>query len=1367
MPEISLREYLAKLDTALFAGSADEVIQHCRHILQFYPKNVAAYRYLGRALVYNARHDEGSAALRRVLGVIPDDSAAHVRLSEAYDSLKKGNEAIWHLERAFEQDPANRELIDGLRTLYRRYRNLEPKIQLTSAAIARQHLASGRYDQAIETLRGAVARTPDRVDLKLLLAQTLWRHGDQVAGAEVALDVLEILPDCLEANAILTELWLDEDRPSDAQRYLNRVEAVDPYRALELAGADAPDDAFRLEELDYQRFAKTEVSSARPDWLSTIGSDPAAAAAAAEDPNAEWTRWTSGMLPTPPEDAAASVQAIESPTDPLPPRVQPQREPSSGSQRDEVPDFTLFDDFEPNDAPEQPLELQEDPLAWMREAGVEIQKPQTSPDLFDEDFSVNIETENPLAWLDVDDQDDVPINAPAVPQDQADPLAWLQAEQPDDSADDDFNFDAPAQPTAADALPDWMRSAAPVEPSPDARAAAALPDWMQPEAMPDLFADEPLAAPPSAVAAPMPDFSLFDAPADVNAASSDNTSFDSALDVPSISEIAPAGGDNVPGPRKGLTSLLNNANLDWLAKDQPETPPAPADDPWMAMFSEPSQPQAVTDAPDWLNALDDSPPTEPITDSPADFSGMEFDMPSEDDFNWLTGETDEQDPLKPSPISDTHDSGALNFDFAAPAAEQPIPSGDAPDWLYALRPEQASAGDPYSPQDAASQETSFQDTPGEFEGEPLSNDLPDWLMEMQPAEDANSQPTPETQQPAAAEGEFDWASVEPEAEAEAQDALDWLADVSSAPAERQPDFDAVTHDTLIAADPVPDWLSAVAPEPESPGAGEPAPAQPAEESFDLAFDTLDDAEIEPMPDWLSEMKATGEFVVASDAAAEPPAASDPVELTFDAVSDVALPDAGASTALPDWLSSLTDAGETPESAEVYSSDFISADVTAEPTTPDSNIALTEALIPVGMGAVEEEPAPLDAVPAQSDEDELGWLTEAGESLPYQDNVAHDFGVLEGVEDDLFATNSEWATDDLAASVGAQNSVTDFDAEPEPDTEPDSALAAADLSFLASYDDPLAEAEPEGTDLTAMPSWLTDMQADEADDLLADAPVTESDPALPAADLAITEALMPVGMGAMEAEPAPLGDVSPTSDVSPAGDDEFEWMTEAGESLPYQADVAHDLGVLEGEADALFATNSEWATDDLAASVGAQNSVTDFDAQPQPEAEPMDNELTPETVGNVPDWLNAIIPGIDIDVESDEYDSSLVESAFVEEDRVLEPDTSPLVLGSSDFQWLNDIVDEETYEAPPEAPPALPETPSAVAPAAAPAASGQGRFAFTRRPEWLKFSKAPAWLKQSDANAQPKANAPQNAGDDFPDWPEDDPNGKNELPSWMK
>ncbi|MGQ9888125.1 MAG: tetratricopeptide repeat protein, partial [Aggregatilineales bacterium] len=289
MAEISLKEYHQKLEALLKANQVDETIHHCRHILQYFPRNAATYRYLGRALLASGSLAEAAEVFRRVLSVYPDDITAHTSLAAVYRQQGQYDAAIWHLERAYEQDTANLEYQQALRELYSQRRGVEQtRLQLTAAAAARHYASSGLYDQAARTLQEALNAAPQRADLRLLLARTLSESGQAVESAEAALDTLEALPDCLEANCIMARFWLSEQRPSDAQRYLSRIEALDPYEAYLIAqGSPPPETAFALLELDYSRVVKRRLATETPDWLEAIDPAPAQAAEAAPAPAAD------------------------------------------------------------------------------------------------------------------------------------------------------------------------------------------------------------------------------------------------------------------------------------------------------------------------------------------------------------------------------------------------------------------------------------------------------------------------------------------------------------------------------------------------------------------------------------------------------------------------------------------------------------------------------------------------------------------------------------------------------------------------------------------------------------------------------------------------------------------------------------------------------------------------------------------------------------------------------------------------------------------------------------------------------------------------------------------------------------------------
>ena len=272
MAEISLSAYQDRLGGFLAEDRHDEVIAHARHILKAFPKNLRAYGQLGDALFAANRGEEAAEVLRRLLGARPQDFKANSQLAQVYQDMGQGERALWHAERAFDQRPNHRETMDLIRRL-----NLEERgerierVGLTAGALAQQHVRNNALTEALDVLNGALARNPDRIDLQLMRARALWLDGQRMAAAEAADEILAKLPYSIAANRIMTELWLSEQRPSDAQAYLARIEDLDPYLARQLATGEAPpEDLVKLEELDYDSIPRGEQAIANPDWLDGL-----------------------------------------------------------------------------------------------------------------------------------------------------------------------------------------------------------------------------------------------------------------------------------------------------------------------------------------------------------------------------------------------------------------------------------------------------------------------------------------------------------------------------------------------------------------------------------------------------------------------------------------------------------------------------------------------------------------------------------------------------------------------------------------------------------------------------------------------------------------------------------------------------------------------------------------------------------------------------------------------------------------------------------------------------------------------------------------------------------------------------------------
>lgn len=803
MAEVNLQAYGAHIETLLASGAADEASYHSRHILSQYPRYTPAFRLLGRALLLKGQQTEAEAAFRRVLSVEPDDISAHLGLSEIYDQRKRGDEAIWHAERAMETEIANAVTGDLLRDLYQRYRSgAEPRMALTAVGLTRQALQNRDYPQAIATLRDALERHPERIDLRLLLAEALWQSGDHVTAGETAIDVLEILPDCFSANVIMTHLWLEEGRPSDAQPYLNRLEALDPYAAVEIASGQPADPAtFTISALDYQRTAQSDAARAAPDWLQSISGETIVTAIP--------SGWSSGMLAAAhsaevdqpaaaniaPYEEAAVIEtaaaedlfaAAEEKTfalpaqnpraedvftfDANPPALQIPAAPAIGRIFDnsiaELSDTEhIFEVESPaSDIFISPFDEREAEAAPASVSGatnplppVEEISPRPMPP-----------AEDAMAWLRESGVELVDDEAPAFstetgeefptegPHDQSDPMAWLNTY--DSMMEDD--------PAASDLPP--------------ASTVIFEEGWEFDAEEPGLAAQESEIEEPAEVAESPQLFAAEESPVEP---------------VPSAS-----------GALRGLTSRLGDSAVAATGGIAAVTPSSASADDWAATFDHaPAAADAAADSPEWLTDLGAVMTTEPdITPAGPDEQGEPLPISdASESADWLSelepGEL-AQDiaAASESPAADwLADPGAVFADaeaviepglpdwlmedepHAEPATEAgvKVPADDAdilPDWLIEHAPGAAEAASTVEATEAGVEELDWLNTLNSTDAEPVADldeavlaaqaDAPDWLDNLE----AEALALIDANQQAAAESAADdeWPQMDAEAPAE-------------------------------------------------------------------------------------------------------------------------------------------------------------------------------------------------------------------------------------------------------------------------------------------------------------------------------------------------------------------------------------------------------------------------------------------------------------------------------------------------------------------------------------------------------------------------------------------------------------------------
>src|SRR5215207_6133219 len=457
MAKVSLRAYNHEIEAMIDRNHLDEAIAHCKHILKTFPKHLDTYRLLGKAYLEYKRYPDAVDIFSRVLVAVPNDFVANVGMSIIRDEENKLDEAIWHMERAFETQPSNAAIQSELQRLYGRRDGVQlPRIRMTRGALAHMYVQGELYPQAISEIKGVLKEDPSRNDMQVLLARAYYRSGLKNDAAEVASALLRTDPYNLDANRVLVEI-LGSDHPESVQAYRQRIVELDPY-AAQVSGSifladEVPDVAVSLGRLDWNG----QQVGMQPDWGSTQAIALESGNRSQEQP--DWLRGNLNEMPPlssqPAFDQSQGMPA--SPFDAAPPSAKP-AEPV-----EDIPDFLrsagwgqstgAFDESKAGFAENEPVSNEGaitpgDLPDWVKAMAPAAEQPAATP---------TEEAELPH-WINK-------IGTPASPQasESKDQPDWMNelgqpAAQPADDQPDWMNqLSAAEQPAApAEDQPDWL-----------------------------------------------------------------------------------------------------------------------------------------------------------------------------------------------------------------------------------------------------------------------------------------------------------------------------------------------------------------------------------------------------------------------------------------------------------------------------------------------------------------------------------------------------------------------------------------------------------------------------------------------------------------------------------------------------------------------------------------------------------------------------------------------------------------------------------------------------------------------------------------------------------------------------------------------
>jgi tetratricopeptide (TPR) repeat protein len=1178
MAKIPLRAYVKDIENLIERGEIEQAVSHAKNILKSYPKHIDTYRLLGKAFLESQRYSEAADILQRVLSALPDDFISQIGMSIIREDEGNLDASIWHMERAYEVQPFNPAVQDELRRLYGRRDGTEPpKIRLTRGALVRMYARGELYPQAIAETRAALAEDPQRLDLLVLLARLYYLSDHKNDAAEVCSELIRKLPYCYEANRLLAEFLPSTNRAEEAQKFLQRIFALDPYAAFVSPTAptsdQVPDQAVTVEQFTWDA-AMEEANP--PEWTRTVG--------------VEWEETKEEALP----DWLNTLKPEQSHTGSL--SMPPSSPPVKKEEEKPAPEETSYAS-ETNSAE---LSQEETFPDWMKEAGW-----VPSDRKADEIMAEQLEPENediPPAVLPDWVQSMAPRDASQA-NEEAERTDWLDTilSQPGGNNGIEAGATHPVTDEAPDLnnLPDWISEAGTGTQAPPPSTTTTpidLPDWftqMEDEKAPGTPAKDE--AKPVEFEG-LPDWSQLGEPSTTEPSSSQGDTPDWLRSFePQTPEIS-SSGEQTPNWLDSFSSeateepKATTGFTDWLKSERGEEPASEE-----ASFGETSEMAEALAGPENLAG------DEPSTVTPAEM------LP-----DWLQAE--EPGVVESFAAETTAPQADPSEKASEPPAGASAPSAAAPDfsdmdaamaWLESLAAKQG-----------ADEATLI--TPAEQRTEKP----PEWVTK----EAKNETPTP-TEAAALPEIESSNATVEPELSfAAAEEDLEWLKQDEPAestptvpsevpaPGEAQPaapdfsDMDAAMvwleslaakqgadEATLVTppdqhTEKPPEWVTKEAEAQEQIQAEEPAielpdlqeePTQPAEANASL-------------PDWLQATEQ--QMREETETEAPLPETSVPVQ------AETAMPDMNDMDATMAWLESLAAKQGADEATLV--------------TPPDQR---TEKPPEWVSREAETSPAAVQPEPSFAAPEDLDWLKqdetmapEPVESAPIAQSEAPINEAAQPAAPDFSDMDAAMAwLESLAAKQGADEATLVTPPDQRLENPPEWVTKEAESEPPAPVEGVksvvLPEAEPSPVEEAVLPDWLQEIAQEET----AEIPLAEGEPAAEAKEKLVEK----------QAEPTNETDL----------DSAFAWL----ESLA--AKQGADEATLVNAPGDRMETPPEWVQQDQTAEAEAVAGEASYSVEAlKTPAEEETISAQPAIEAEMPEWLQNIHgePGEKADTEEE-------------------------------------------------------------------------------------------------------------------------------------
>jgi tetratricopeptide (TPR) repeat protein len=225
---VSIAEVLHEAQEALNGGDFRAASQTCGQLVRQFPGYARAHGLLGEAYREQGQLAGARAAFAEALARNQRAPGTYLGLGLIAEDEGSPEHALAYCQVAWELAPDQRHLRDPLaRVAMRRYGS-DGDLQLSHAALAQLHARASRYRRAVDEYRRALATLPERVDLKLGMAECLWNMGHTSEAGQLAHEVLEQLPESAAALVIAADIEWRSGNTTLANELLGTLRTVDP-----------------------------------------------------------------------------------------------------------------------------------------------------------------------------------------------------------------------------------------------------------------------------------------------------------------------------------------------------------------------------------------------------------------------------------------------------------------------------------------------------------------------------------------------------------------------------------------------------------------------------------------------------------------------------------------------------------------------------------------------------------------------------------------------------------------------------------------------------------------------------------------------------------------------------------------------------------------------------------------------------------------------------------------------------------------------------------------------------------------------------------------------------------------------------------